>query len=115
MPLVPAEGMSIPRRRNDTMPLTHTRDLFAKALKGKYALGAFNVNNIKDMKELRIRYEYVGGSMSLVLMSPQECTHYLEECIKSPELTENELLKGLRGWADLCGRLQSQVLEWHPL
>jgi len=24
------------------MPLTHTKDLFAKALKGKYALGAFN-------------------------------------------------------------------------
>jgi len=29
------------------MPLTHTRDLFTKALKGKYALGAFNVNNME--------------------------------------------------------------------
>ncbi|MEI7733753.1 MAG: ketose-bisphosphate aldolase [Verrucomicrobiota bacterium] len=29
------------------MPLTHTRDLFAKALRGKYALGAFNVNNME--------------------------------------------------------------------
>ncbi|HEY3862331.1 MAG TPA: ketose-bisphosphate aldolase [Verrucomicrobiae bacterium] len=29
------------------MPLTHTTDLFAKALKGKYALGAFNVNNME--------------------------------------------------------------------
>src|SRR5262245_9094979 len=29
------------------MPLTHTRDLFAKALKGKYGLGAFNVNNME--------------------------------------------------------------------
>lgn len=29
------------------MPLTHTRDLFAKAIKGKYALGAFNVNNME--------------------------------------------------------------------
>ena len=29
------------------MPLTHTRDLFAKSLKGKYALGAFNVNNME--------------------------------------------------------------------
>ena len=29
------------------MPLTHTRDLFAKAVKGKYALGAFNVNNME--------------------------------------------------------------------
>lgn len=29
------------------MPLTHTRDLFAKALHGKYALGAFNVNNME--------------------------------------------------------------------
>ncbi|MCP5516572.1 MAG: ketose-bisphosphate aldolase [Verrucomicrobiales bacterium] len=29
------------------MPLTHTRDLFAKALVGKYALGAFNVNNME--------------------------------------------------------------------
>jgi fructose-bisphosphate aldolase class II len=29
------------------MPLTHTRDLFAKALIGKYALGAFNVNNME--------------------------------------------------------------------
>jgi len=31
----------------ELMPLTHTRDLFAKALKGKYALGAFNVNNME--------------------------------------------------------------------
>src|SRR5271155_1837520 len=29
------------------MPLTHTTDLFAQALKGKYALGAFNVNNME--------------------------------------------------------------------
>ncbi len=29
------------------MPRTHTKDLFAKALKGKYALGAFNVNNME--------------------------------------------------------------------
>ncbi|HHY85216.1 MAG TPA: ketose-bisphosphate aldolase [Verrucomicrobia bacterium] len=29
------------------MPLTHTKDLFAKALKGKYAIGAFNVNNME--------------------------------------------------------------------
>ncbi len=29
------------------MSLTHTRDLFAKALKGKYAIGAFNVNNME--------------------------------------------------------------------
>jgi fructose-bisphosphate aldolase class II len=29
------------------MPLTHTRELFAKALKAKYALGAFNVNNME--------------------------------------------------------------------
>ncbi|MGC8991754.1 MAG: class II fructose-bisphosphate aldolase, partial [Verrucomicrobiia bacterium] len=29
------------------MPLTHTRDLFAKAIKGKYAIGAFNVNNME--------------------------------------------------------------------
>jgi len=29
------------------MPLTHTRELFTKALKGKYALGAFNVNNME--------------------------------------------------------------------
>src|SRR5450759_5633639 len=29
------------------MPLTHTKDLFAKALKGKYALGAFNDNNME--------------------------------------------------------------------
>ena len=29
------------------MPLTHTKELFAKALKGKYALGAFNVNNME--------------------------------------------------------------------
>src|SRR3989440_11014847 len=29
------------------MPLTHTKDLFAKALRGKYALGAFNVNNME--------------------------------------------------------------------
>lgn len=29
------------------MPLTTTKELFAKALKGKYALGAFNVNNME--------------------------------------------------------------------
>ncbi len=30
------------------MPLTHTRDLFAKALKGKYAIGAYNINNLEQ-------------------------------------------------------------------
>ena len=32
------------------MPLTHTTDLFAKALKGKYALGAFNVTNMEMLQ-----------------------------------------------------------------
>jgi hypothetical protein len=35
-----------------TMPLTHTRELFAKALKGKYALGAFNVNNMELLQAI---------------------------------------------------------------
>ena len=34
------------------MPLAHTRDLFAKALKGKYALGAFNVNNMELLQAI---------------------------------------------------------------
>jgi fructose-bisphosphate aldolase, class II len=34
------------------MPLTHTKDLFAKALKGKYALGAFNVNNMELLQAI---------------------------------------------------------------
>lgn len=34
------------------MPSTHTRDLFAKALKGKYALGAFNVNNMELLQAI---------------------------------------------------------------
>jgi fructose-bisphosphate aldolase, class II len=34
------------------MPLTHTRQLFAKALKGKYALGAFNVNNMELLQAI---------------------------------------------------------------
>ena len=34
------------------MPLTHTRDLFAKALRGKYALGAFNVNNMELLQAI---------------------------------------------------------------
>jgi fructose-bisphosphate aldolase class II len=34
------------------MPLTHTRDLFAKALKDKYALGAFNVNNMELLQAI---------------------------------------------------------------
>jgi len=34
------------------MPLTHTRELFAKALKGKYALGAFNVNNMEFIQAI---------------------------------------------------------------
>lgn len=31
----------------ESMPLTTTKELFAKALKGKYAIGAFNVNNME--------------------------------------------------------------------
>src|SRR5207247_10614652 len=38
--------------RTRIMPLTHTRDLFAKALKGKYALGAFNVNNMELLQAI---------------------------------------------------------------
>lgn len=34
------------------MPLAHTRDLFAKALKGKYALGAFNVSNMELLQAI---------------------------------------------------------------
>ena len=34
------------------MRLTHTRELFAKALKGKYALGAFNVNNMELLQAI---------------------------------------------------------------
>src|SRR5438874_13176837 len=34
------------------MPLTHTKDLFAKALRGKYALGAFNVNNMELLQAI---------------------------------------------------------------
>ena len=29
------------------MPLTTTKELFTKALRGKYAIGAFNVNNME--------------------------------------------------------------------
>src|SRR6185437_14680667 len=36
----------------ELMPLTHTRELFAKALKGKYALGAFNVNNMELLQAI---------------------------------------------------------------
>src|SRR5580765_7446314 len=39
-------------RIRPTMPLTHTKDLFAKALKGKYALGAFNVNNMELLQAI---------------------------------------------------------------
>jgi fructose-bisphosphate aldolase class II len=34
------------------MPLTTTKELFAKALKGKYALGAFNVNNMELLQAI---------------------------------------------------------------
>ncbi len=34
------------------MPLTHTTKLFAKALEGKYALGAFNVNNMELLQAI---------------------------------------------------------------
>ncbi len=46
---------AIRRRRSnrfDFMPLTHTRDLFAKALRSKYALGAFNVNNMELLQAI---------------------------------------------------------------
>jgi fructose-bisphosphate aldolase class II len=34
------------------MPLTHTRELFAKALRGRYALGAFNVFNMEVLQAI---------------------------------------------------------------
>ena len=34
------------------MPLTYTKELFAKALKGRYALGAFNVNNMELLQAI---------------------------------------------------------------
>ncbi len=34
------------------MPLTHTTELFQKALAGKYALGAFNVNNMELLQAI---------------------------------------------------------------
>src|SRR5712671_2263742 len=34
------------------MPLNHTRDLFTQALKGKYAVGAFNVNNMELLQAI---------------------------------------------------------------
>jgi fructose-bisphosphate aldolase, class II len=34
------------------MPLIHTKELFAKALKGRYALGAFNVNNMELLQAI---------------------------------------------------------------
>jgi|SRR5437016_10104718 len=34
------------------MPLTHTRDLFAKALRAKYTIGAFNVNNMELLQAI---------------------------------------------------------------
>jgi hypothetical protein len=40
-------GVTAAPHHKDIMPLTHTRDLFAKALNGRYALGAFNVNNME--------------------------------------------------------------------
>src|SRR3989442_3842329 len=43
---------STQKPKNDTMPLVHTRDLFAKALKGKYAIGAFNVNNMELLQAI---------------------------------------------------------------
>src|SRR3974390_1188103 len=39
-------------RIRNLMPLTHTKELFAKALKGKYALGAFNVNNMELLQAI---------------------------------------------------------------
>src|SRR5438132_11269330 len=34
------------------MPLKHTQKLFTKALKGKYAIGAFNVNNMELLQAI---------------------------------------------------------------
>jgi fructose-bisphosphate aldolase class II len=39
-------------KNRNRMPLTHTRELFAKALKGKYALGAFNANNMELLQAI---------------------------------------------------------------
>src|SRR5437867_10634355 len=34
------------------MPLTHTRELFAKATKGKYAIGAFSVKHMELLQAI---------------------------------------------------------------
>src|SRR5437660_749017 len=41
-----------PPSQTPDMSLTHTRDLFVKALKGKYAIGAFNVNNMELLQAI---------------------------------------------------------------
>lgn len=56
------------------MPLTHTRDLFAKALKGKYALGAFNVNNMEFLQAIIEACE--GEKAPVMLQISRGARHY---------------------------------------
>src|SRR6266568_3703607 len=67
------------------MPLTHTRELFAKALKGKYAIGAFNVNNMELLQAI-IDGSHLGFKENVAL-----CKRVVEYAQKHNCVVEGEL------------------------
>lgn len=44
-----------------TMPLITSKEMFKKAYEGKYAIGAFNVNNMEIIQHLCLTGERVEG------------------------------------------------------
>src|SRR5271154_5273630 len=74
------------------MPLTHTTDLFAKALKGKYALGAFNVNNMELLQAIIEACEEEKAPVMLqISKAPRQYASavYLKKLIEAAVSTSN--------------------------
>src|SRR5216683_232547 len=68
------------------MPLTHTKDLFAKALKGKYALGAFNVNNMELLQAIVEACEEEKAPVMLQISKGARQYAHKHDCVVEGEL-----------------------------
>ena len=86
------------------MPLTHTRELFAKALKGKYAIGAFNVNNMELLQAIVEACEEEKAPLMLqISKGARQYANpvYLKKLIEADVARQARLREDLR--ADLSG------------
>ena len=67
--------------------LVNTREMFAKAIKGGYAIPAFNFNNMEQLQAIMKPENFVGRA-------PQQTEEFVNEVI-NPILEENKEVLGL--------------------